>query len=62
MPCPFHPPWLDHSNPIQHPLLLVTEPWIHDNIKMNLKEVEMECVDWICLARDRSQLRAFVNR
>jgi hypothetical protein len=31
-----------------------------DNIKMDLREIGREDVDWIHLAQDRDQLRAFV--
>ena len=32
-----------------------------DNIKMNLKEVSCDPGDWIALAEDREQWRAFVR-
>jgi hypothetical protein len=32
-----------------------------DNIKMDLKEIGWDGVDWIDLAQDRDQLRAHVN-
>jgi hypothetical protein len=32
-----------------------------DNIKMDLKEIEWENVDWMHLDRDRNRWRAFVN-
>jgi hypothetical protein len=32
-----------------------------DNIKMDLKEIGWEVVDWIHLAQDRIQCRAVVN-
>jgi hypothetical protein len=32
-----------------------------DNIKMNLREIEIDGANWIRLARDRVQRRAFVN-
>jgi hypothetical protein len=32
-----------------------------DNIKMKLREIEWEIVDWTHLAQDRDQWRAFVN-
>jgi hypothetical protein len=32
-----------------------------DNIKINLKEIEYEGVDWIQVAWDRDQWQAFVN-
>jgi hypothetical protein len=32
-----------------------------DNIKINLREIRLEVVDWIHLARDTDQWQAFVN-
>jgi hypothetical protein len=32
-----------------------------DNIKMNLREIGWDCMDWIDLAQDRYQWRALVN-
>jgi hypothetical protein len=34
--------------------------WV-DNIKMNLREIGWDRMDWIKLAQDRDQWRAFVN-
>jgi hypothetical protein len=34
--------------------------WI-DNIKMDLLEIAVNVVDWICLAQDRYSWRALVN-
>jgi hypothetical protein len=34
--------------------------WV-DSIKMNLKKIEMGCMDWIDLTQDRDQWRALVN-
>jgi hypothetical protein len=34
--------------------------WV-DNIKMDLREIEWDGTDWIDLAQDRDQWRAFVN-
>jgi hypothetical protein len=34
--------------------------WI-DNIKMNILEIGVTVVDWICLAQDRYRWRALVN-
>jgi hypothetical protein len=34
--------------------------WIH-NIKMDLLEIGLNVVDWICLAQDRYRWRALVN-
>jgi hypothetical protein len=33
----------------------------NDNIKMDLKETENECVEWIHMAPDREQWRALVR-
>jgi hypothetical protein len=33
-----------------------------DNIKIDLREIEWDGVDWIDLAQDRDQCRALVNR
>jgi hypothetical protein len=32
-----------------------------DNIKMDLLEIGLNVVDWICLAQDRYRWRVFVN-
>jgi hypothetical protein len=32
-----------------------------DNIKMHLREIGWDCMDWINLAQDRDQWRALVN-
>jgi hypothetical protein len=32
-----------------------------DNIKMDLREIRWDGVDWIDMAQDRDQWRAFVN-
>jgi hypothetical protein len=32
-----------------------------DNIKMDLREIEWDFIDWIDLAQDRDQWRALVN-
>jgi hypothetical protein len=34
--------------------------WV-DNIKMDIREIEWDGVDWIDLAQDRDQWRALVN-
>jgi hypothetical protein len=34
--------------------------WV-DNIKMDLREIEWDGVDWIDMAQDRDQWRALVN-
>jgi hypothetical protein len=35
--------------------------WV-DNIKMDLREIRLNGMDWIDLAQDRNQWRALVNR
>jgi hypothetical protein len=35
--------------------------WV-DNIKIELREIGWDCVDWIDLAQDRDQWRALVNK
>jgi hypothetical protein len=32
-----------------------------DNIKIDLREIGWDCVDWIDLAQDRDQWRALLN-
>jgi hypothetical protein len=32
-----------------------------DNIKMDLREIKLDVMDWIDLAKDRDKLRALVN-
>jgi hypothetical protein len=34
--------------------------WV-DNIKIDLREIGWDCMDWIDLAQDRDQWRALVN-
>jgi hypothetical protein len=34
--------------------------WV-DNIKIDVREIEWDCMDWIDLAQDRDQWRALVN-
>jgi hypothetical protein len=34
--------------------------WV-DNIKMDLAEIGLSGVDWICMAQDRDEWRALVN-
>jgi hypothetical protein len=34
---------------------------LEDNIRIDLREIEWEGVDWIYLAQDRNQWRAVVN-
>jgi hypothetical protein len=38
-----------------------TKTWVGDNIKMDLREIGWDGVDWIGLAHDRDQWRALVN-
>jgi hypothetical protein len=42
------------------PLGRPTCRWV-DNIKMDLREIEWDGMDWIDLAQDRDQRRALVN-
>jgi hypothetical protein len=35
--------------------------WV-DNIKMDLREIGCDCMNWIDLAQDRDQWRALVNK
>jgi hypothetical protein len=35
--------------------------WWVDNIKINLREIGWDCVDWVDLAQDRDQWRALVS-
>jgi hypothetical protein len=39
---------------------MLTRRWV-DNIKMDLREIGWDGVDWIDMAQDRDQWRAFVN-
>jgi hypothetical protein len=34
--------------------------WV-DNIKIDLREIGLDCMDWFDLAQDRDQWRALVN-
>jgi hypothetical protein len=34
---------------------------VGDNIKMDLREIEWDVVDWMFMAQDRDQWRALVN-
>jgi hypothetical protein len=34
---------------------------LEDNIKMDLREIRIDGMNWICLAQDRVQWQAFVN-
>jgi hypothetical protein len=50
------------QNPHQSPdSILQDVPWWEDNIKMYLREIGIVGVNWIQLAQDRVQWRAFVN-
>jgi hypothetical protein len=44
----------------KRPLGSLRRRWV-DNIKMDLREIVWDGVDWICLAQDRDQWRALVN-
>jgi hypothetical protein len=44
----------------RRPLGRPTRMWL-DNIRMDLVEVGLSDVDWICLAQDRGRWRALVN-
>jgi hypothetical protein len=45
----------------KRPLGRPSRRW-EDNIRMDLKEIGMENVDWIHLAHDRDRWRALVNK
>jgi hypothetical protein len=45
----------------KRPLGRQTRRWV-DNIKMDLREIGWDGMDWIELAQDRDQSRALVNR
>jgi hypothetical protein len=34
---------------------------VEDNIRLDLREIRWEDVDWICVAQDRDQWQALVN-
>jgi hypothetical protein len=44
----------------KRPLGRPIQRWV-DNIKMDLRDVGWDGVDWIDMAQDRDQWRAFVN-
>jgi hypothetical protein len=44
----------------KRPLGRPNRRWV-DNIKMDLREMEWDCVDWIGLDQDRDQWSALVN-
>jgi len=44
----------------KRPLVRPRHRW-ENNIRMDLRELGWECVDWIHLAEDRDQWRAVVN-
>jgi hypothetical protein len=44
----------------KEPLGSFKRRWV-DNIKMNLREIDWDCVDWIDLAQDKYQWKALVN-
>jgi hypothetical protein len=41
-------------------VFLFLQPWV-DNIKMDLREIGWDGMDWIHLVHDRDQWRALVN-
>jgi hypothetical protein len=45
----------------KRPLVRPRRRW-EDRIKMDLKEIGIDVANWIWLAQDRVQWRAFVNR
>jgi hypothetical protein len=51
---------LVRKNEGNRPLGRPTRRW-EDNTKMDLHEVEGECMDWTDLAKDRGRWRALVN-
>jgi hypothetical protein len=44
----------------KRPLRRQRRRWVH-NIKIDLREIEWNAMDWIDLAQDRDQWRALVN-
>jgi hypothetical protein len=44
----------------KRPLGRLSRKWV-DNIKMDLREIGWDGVDWIDMAQDRDQWRAFMN-
>jgi hypothetical protein len=44
----------------KRPLGRLSHRWM-DNIKMDLREIGWNCMDWIDMAQDRDQWRALVN-
>jgi hypothetical protein len=44
----------------KRPLGRLRRRWV-DNIKMDLREIEWDSVDWIDMAQDRDRWRALVN-
>jgi PAS domain-containing protein len=44
----------------KRPLERPRRRWV-DNVKMDLREIGLGCMDWIDLAQDRDQWRALVN-
>jgi hypothetical protein len=44
----------------RRPLARTRRRWV-DNIKMNLREIRWDGVDWMDMAHDRDQWRALVN-
>jgi hypothetical protein len=48
--------WESQKRPLGRP----RRRWV-DNIKMDLREIEWDGMDWIDMAQDRDQWRALVN-
>jgi hypothetical protein len=46
----------EEKRPLERP----RRRWV-DNIKIDLREIRWDCMDWIELAQDRDQWRALVN-
>jgi hypothetical protein len=44
----------------KRPLARAGRKWV-DNLKMDLREMEWDAVEWIDMAHDRDQWRALVN-
>jgi hypothetical protein len=50
----------DQKTRVKRPLRRSRDRW-EDNIKMDLRKIGWEVVEWIHLAQDRDQWRVFVN-
>jgi hypothetical protein len=53
--------WRDGGSSVRRFLWLCVRCKSKDNVKIDLKEIGWEGVDWICLAQDSSQWWALVN-